>query len=347
MASPPLLDIDALVAPIPGEAPAGAPLAYDVRLKLEELRKEINPDDYDADDPRRPQSYRPPDWAAIVKLAKETLTGKSKDLLAAARLVEAIVIQQRFVGLRDGMKFLHRLASEAWDRVHPMLEEGETVEAREGPFKWLNQVGYGAQFPRTLRVTPLFIVDGKNFTFEDWQSKDRKAAFDAAASSVKLETVQDLVDDLKSAKESLQALTDVLNDKMGEFAPDFVSSENNEHIGAAINDCLKVANQVLQKKTGAPVTGDDGSSGGGSSGGGGAVAMNLSSRADAYRMLNEAADLLQRLEPHSPIPYLVKRAVYLGELKFPELMKALLRENAALDELYRLVGVEPPAPPPT
>ena len=41
MASPPLLDIDSLVAPIPGDSPAGAPLPYDVRLKLEELRKEI------------------------------------------------------------------------------------------------------------------------------------------------------------------------------------------------------------------------------------------------------------------------------------------------------------------
>jgi type VI secretion system protein ImpA len=344
MASSPLLDIDALVAPVPGDAPAGAPLPYDVRLKLEELRKEINPADYDEEDARRPPSYRPPDWAGIVKLAKETLSSKSKDLLVAARLVEALVIQERFVGLRDGIKLLHRLAGEAWDRVHPMIEQGETLEPREGPFKWLNQIGYGSQFPRTLRVTPLFIVGGKGFGFEDWQSKDRKAAFDTAASAVKLETAQDLVDDLKAAKEELHALCDVLNDKMGEFAPDLVSSENNENIGAAINDCLKVANQVLGKKTGTASTGDDGSSATGGAGGGGTVALNLSSRADAYRMLNEAADLLQRLEPHSPIPYLVKRAVYLGELKFPELMKALLRENAALDELYRLVGVEPPPP---
>jgi type VI secretion system protein ImpA len=343
MASPTVLDVDSLVAPIKGKEPAGAPLPYDVRLKLEELRKEINPADYDEDDARRPKSYRPPDWDGIVKLAKETLSGKSKDLLAAARLVEALVIRERFAGLRDGLTLLHRLASECWDRVHPMLVDGETVEAREGPFKWLNQVGHGALFPRTLRVTPLYVVEGKGFSFEDWQSKERKATFDAAASAVKLETAQDLVEDLKAAKEKLNALSDVLNDKMGEFAPDLVSSENNEHIGAAINDCLKVANQVLQKKTGTTPTGDDGS---GSAGGGETVALNLSSRADAYRMLNEAADLLQRLEPHSPIPYLVKRAVYLGELKFPELMKALLRENAALDELYRLVGVEPPPPPP-
>ena len=74
------------------------------------------------------------------------------------------------------------------------------------------------------------------------------------------------------------------------------------------------------------------------------VSQSLSSRADAYRMLNEAADLLQQIEPHSPVPLLVKRAVKLGELKFPDLMKALIRENAVIDELNRLMGLEQPPP---
>jgi type VI secretion system protein ImpA len=344
MASSPLLDFDALVAPIPGESPAGAPLPYDVRLKLEDLRKEINPDDYDADDPRRPQAYRAPDWAGIIEVATTTLTKTSKDLLAAARLCEALTIEHRFAGLRDGLELLRRLAVECWDRVHPIIEEGESLEAREGPFKWLNQEKYGSQFPHTLRITALLVVGGKGFSFEDWQSKDRRAGFDAAAGSLSQEAAQELVDHLKAAKASLQGLSETLNEKMGDLAPDFVSSENTEHLGAAINDCLKVANQILQRKSGAPAS-DDGTSagaGGAPSAGGSTVALNLASRADAYRMLNEAADLLQRLEPHSPIPYLVKRAVHLGEMKFPELMKALIRENATLDELYRLVGIEPP-----
>jgi type VI secretion system protein ImpA len=346
MASSALLSFDALVAPVPGESPAGAPLPYDVRLKLEDLRKEINPDDYDADDPRRPTSYRAPDWAGIIEVATTTLTKTSKDLLAAARLCEALTIEHHFAGLRDGIELLRRLVVECWDRVHPIVAEGESLEAREGPFKWLNQEKYGSQFPHTLRVTPLFVVGGKGFSFEDWQSKDRRAGFDAAVGNLSQESAQELVDNLKAAKAGLNALSEALNEKMGDLAPDFVSSENTEHLGAAINDCLKVANQILQRKTGAPAAGDASPAAGGTpSAGGSTVALNLASRADAYRMLNEAADLLQRLEPHSPIPYLVKRAVHLGEMKFPELMKALIRENATLDELYRLVGIEPPAAP--
>src|SRR5262245_40569203 len=129
MASPPLLDFESLLAPIRGESPAGVPLSYDVRLKLEDLRKEINPEDYDADDPRRPTNYRAPDWPAIIQLATDTLSATSKDLLAAARLVEALVMQHRFAGLRDGLTLLHRLSSECWDRMHPILEPGESPEA--------------------------------------------------------------------------------------------------------------------------------------------------------------------------------------------------------------------------
>jgi len=341
MPSSPLLDFDALLAPVPGNSPAGTPLPYDVRLKLEDLRKEINPDDYDADDPRRPAQYRAPDWAGIVKLTSDTLSNGSKDLLAAARLVEALAMERGIPGLRDGIDLLSRLADQAWDRIHPAIEEGESPEPREGSFKWLNQRGYGARFPHEIRLLPLLVVNGQKFTCEDWQKAERRPTFETAIASADAVACQNLVEDLKVTKDKLQALAATLNEKMGEFAPDLVSSEGSEHIGAAVNDCLKVAQQVLQRKSGvAPVAAAPGTTGGE----GTMVSQSLSSRADAYRMLNEAADLLQQIEPHSPVPLLVKRAVKLGELKFPDLMKALIRENAVIDELNRLMGLEQPPP---
>lgn len=340
MPSEAVLDIAALVEPIPGENPAGSPVPYDVRLKLEELRKEIDPADYDEDDPRRPTDYRKPDWQGIVRLASETLQGTSKDLLVAARLIEAATIEYGFVGLRDGIDLLDQLAENAWERLHPPIMDGETAEVREGPFKWLNQVGSGAQFPRTLRQTPFFVLDGHGFSFVDWQASDRRGTFETALDSVTEEQLQQALDDLKIAKDKLHHLSDILHDKMGEFVPDLVSSENTENLGAALNDCLKLA-QNLVKRKGGTAAGDDAPGTATTTGAKANTTGALASRADAYRMLTQAADLLQQLEPHSPIPYLVKRAVKLGDMRFPDLMKALLRENAALDELYRFTGVEP------
>src|SRR5262245_242921 len=251
MASPPLLDFDTLVAPIPGDSPAGAPLPYDVRLKLEEMRKEINPADYDEEDPRRPTEHRKPDWAGIVKLASDTLTRTSKDLLAAARLTEALTIEKGGAGLRDGLDLLKRLSTDAWDRIYPPIENGESAEVREGPFKWLNQAGYGAMFPQTLRSTPLLVVGGRGYSVTDWQNQSTRGQFEAAIGEATKEAVEDLAEDLKAAREHLKSLSEVLNEKMGDYAPDLLGTENNEHIGAALNDCVKVANQALQRKTGA------------------------------------------------------------------------------------------------
>ena len=68
----------------------------------------------------------------------------------------------------------------------------------------------------------------------------------------------------------------------------------------------------------------------------------MTSREDAYRQLAQAAEVLRQLEPHSPIPYLIKRAVELGAMPFPELMQALIREPNAISELKRELGIKEP-----
>ena len=56
MSSQPLLDFEALVAPIPGENPAGVKDLSAIRSELDELRKEINPETFAKNDPRRPEA---------------------------------------------------------------------------------------------------------------------------------------------------------------------------------------------------------------------------------------------------------------------------------------------------
>jgi type VI secretion system protein ImpA len=49
---------------------------------------------------------------------------------------------------------------------------------------------------------------------------------------------------------------------------------------------------------------------------------------------------LQQIEPHSPIPYLVKRAVRLGSLPFPLLIQQMVRDANMLGELNREFGID-------
>jgi predicted component of type VI protein secretion system len=64
------------------------------------------------------------------------------------------------------------------------------------------------------------------------------------------------------------------------------------------------------------------------------------SRSEAYQRLIEAADFLLRTEPHSPVPYLVRRAVSWGNLSLADLLQELLQKNADLPTLYTLLGIK-------
>src|SRR5205823_33930 len=50
-------------------------------------------------------------------------------------------------------------------------------------------------------------------------------------------------------------------------------------------------------------------------------------RGDVYAQISTAADMLEKMEPHSPIPILLRRVVELCSLSFPELMAALVRDQ--------------------
>src|SRR4051794_20424673 len=122
MAEGPLIAIDELLAPIPGDDPAGEPVPFPERTELDEMRKEINPDDFDPKDPLRPAEARKADWKGIVRRASDGLKNSSKDLLLGARLVEALTKLAGYAGYADGAVLMRRLVEDCWDRVHPKID---------------------------------------------------------------------------------------------------------------------------------------------------------------------------------------------------------------------------------
>jgi type VI secretion system ImpA family protein len=64
------------------------------------------------------------------------------------------------------------------------------------------------------------------------------------------------------------------------------------------------------------------------------------SRADAYRKLADAAQTLMRIEPHSPTPYLVRRAIAWGGMSLAELMRHFIDSGYDLRSLYSMLGMD-------
>jgi len=65
----------------------------------------------------------------------------------------------------------------------------------------------------------------------------------------------------------------------------------------------------------------------------------IRSRSEAYRMLGEAADYLMTTEPHSPVPYLVKRAVTWGNMSLSELLAEIVNDQSDLHAIHSLLGL--------
>jgi predicted component of type VI protein secretion system len=59
-----------------------------------------------------------------------------------------------------------------------------------------------------------------------------------------------------------------------------------------------------------------------------------------YRQLSLLADRLGTLEPHSPIPDLLRWAVKLGGMPFRQLIQEMVREESVLTEIRRQFGIQ-------
>jgi type VI secretion system protein ImpA len=345
MPSSPLLDFDALLAPIPGDHPAGHSVPFAVREKLEEFRKEIDPSDFAPNDPMRPESAQKADWAGILEMARATLTETSKDLLVAARLTEALVKEHGFAGLRDGLHLLRQLVAECWDRVNPPIESEDDLEVRAAPFYWLDESDRGARFPHSLRRVPLLRGEDGPVGWVQWKESQSggdvsPADIERATLATPREQCQANVDDLTASWQELDALTQDLNAKLGQNAPSFSG------LRQALGECRSLAQQILQRKGPdlSQIVAESGAEGPATSDGqpGSYLGRQVGSRAQVYQQLAETAALLQQLEPHSPIPYLIQRAVELGALSFPELMKELIRDSNVLQSMNRELGIKEP-----
>ena len=71
------------------------------------------------------------------------------------------------------------------------------------------------------------------------------------------------------------------------------------------------------------------------------IPTTFNNREEAYQAIKTIADYLQRLEPHSPVPYLLQRAHVWGHTPLPELLNELISGDESARRLWRLLGVLP------
>ncbi len=137
---------DDLLTPIPGENPSGANLRYDpVYDKIKEARRVED----DAPQGAWQRERKVADYKAVIKLAGETLATRTKDLQLGAWLTEALLFQEGFSGLQQGLDLLRGLVEGFWDTIYPEAEDGD-LELRAAPVEWV-----GTRLDDSLRKVPI------------------------------------------------------------------------------------------------------------------------------------------------------------------------------------------------
>jgi len=129
------IDADTLLAPLPGDNPAGEDQRYDQAYDvIKEARKEVIT--YDPEG--KPNVEKKADWNKVVALSIDALTQKTKDLQIAAWLTEALLITENFEGFNVGLKIINGLFEKYWENLYPPIEEDD-LEFRAAPLEFMNE----------------------------------------------------------------------------------------------------------------------------------------------------------------------------------------------------------------
>lgn len=327
-------DLEGLLAPVSAEHPAGPSLRRSpVYAAIREARRE--------DDASLPQGawqfeLKRADWETTATLAASALAKQSKDLQLAVWLLEAGVNLHGFHALAPGFVLLEQLCERYWDTVWPQVEEGD-LEYRGNVFRWLDE-----KLLPLLRRVPL-TVSGREqeMCWADLEMSNRTGAaqeaggeFLAALYATPSEDCEFARAGLATALSALESLQACLDRHFGADGPGFSALHRllDEILGLYQGELGKRGHTVSEPK---PVAACEAAAGAPE-----VWSEVIHSREEAYANLARAAEFLLRLEPHSPVPYLVRRAIDWGHLNTVELYQELFVRMNGQISIFDLLGLK-------
>ena len=238
-----------------------------------------------------------------------------------------------------------------WRAAPPALDPDDPdPEVRNGPFNWLGEDNEGAALPQFVRLIPLAVTAAGPLSQQGWAAAqgDARAALEKVAAAADVDQLNAVLADLTACRTELDALRSALVAKLGDDAPGLMG------LKSALDECHGLTRGLIQQKTGgdpaaAAVVGGPAAEAGGppttaAVAGPATAGPPAATREGAYQALRQAAEVLRRLEPHSPVPLLVMRAVDLGTLPFAEMIKSFVRDDTVMAEIRRDLNI-PEAPP--
>jgi type VI secretion system ImpA family protein len=333
------LNLERLLAPISAEQPTGTsvhgvlePDQYDAvsRIKMRYYRNAKDwQERYEQSCLRgapRPVPKENESWQTVVDQATTCITTKSKDLYATAYLISGLTYLHGFSGLDQGLRFLLELLQRYGPQLHPapqpLSELRKTVPdiAHALKFAPLTDEANG---PR-CRLDFIIAADISTFTpeqLEPYRSLGTPLSNQLLA-ELSTESVAEhllkVAADIKSCEASLDYLDQQIRAQFPNL-PNLDDYPNYESVRKELRACHGVIEPHL---TSPAESGQDQLSPTNEQPFGGGDVQQ--SRQKALGQLEEIAAFFERIEPLSPLPFVIRRAVAWGKMSLPQVLAELL-----------------------
>ena len=361
--------VQQLLAPLPGAEPAGRWMRYERAFTdIARLREEDNPL-LPMGEWERPLVKE--DWRKVAQACVQLLDQETKDFQVAAWLCDAWTRTSGLQGLHAGLNLIAGMAERYWTSAWPAMEDDD-ADRRVAPFVWMN-----ANLPLTLRLstlllrpvlhreTPVTLLDWERApSADDAKTQEREQRnrreiresvkqadgewlqaidFRSGEALATLERLSHLLDtQLAAASPSLSKLADAIaslrqaaQSLLKELPPPVetmqVNSGADSDTSAVSGSTPPPSNQsdepARSTRAGADIN---------------LGTTAIGDREQTYAALMSIAAYLERIEPHSPTPYLIQRAVELGQLNLPDMIRDVSASAGSLDKFFELLGIRPP-----
>lgn len=371
MPSPPTIDLDVLLAPVSEDSPAGTDIREDrtpssvyyqikdLRAEARDIERQVEAGNLDPSEARKP-------WQDLTKVAPEILTSNAKDLEVAAWLTEGLLRLHGIGGLRDGFRLLHGLVETYWDGLFPAEDEDGLI-TKVAPVTGLNGEDGDGTLIMPIKRVPITVAGAMDpltvwhyqqarelDMLEDETRREQRisagavtrAQFEAAVHETGTAFYEALLDDLTEARAAYEQLIGLLDEKCEQDSPP--ASRIRETLDDSLSIVRLIAREVLliadhDSESDDEAAGNadpDAAAPGGQTRGGPAMTGAISSREEAFKVLEKVADYFRRAEPHSPLSYLVNKAVRWGRMDLSRLAAELMPDDEARREYSKLTGVE-------
>jgi type VI secretion system protein ImpA len=293
------LDVDALLAPVPGDAPCGIDLADDNdRLAIDDIFESVQRQDFDGEDPN---------WRALTD-ELVAMFGRSKDLWLAVYLCRAGARLGDLEQVAGGLRVLAGLLAE-WNFVFPTLED-VGAQGRKSRVAELTQ---RRSFLTALEAIPL-INDSRHgaFTAADLE----QFAGEAEVSNVGFSRVMqaDGKDRLAESVAHLETAVEAVGRCDAAFKANASTVDQPDFalLLTSLRRMQRAAGAFVGKPAdagggGEASTAEEVAVASGAPAGGGAVGA-IRTRDDVVKALDAICAYYARHEPASPVPLALKRA---------------------------------------